>query len=175
MRPLAVLSFKRRSGNVSRSRLSSTTCWGPVRIEAGRVFDRAGISSQNAKQPIGLLPEPMGCTMKPMRYVGHPNSSNRSGSILLLGLILVGLGGCFGTTRLHYAENSLAATRSHVTEVSRASLFWGLSQPASINIAQYCGTSGVATIQVDHTIGDWALAVVTFGVYSPTTVSLTCQ
>ena len=52
--------------------------------------------------------------------------------------------------------------------------FWGLGgQPARVDLDAAC-PEGVARWRSESTAGDWLLAVVTLGIYSPRTVTVEC-
>lgn len=95
-------------------------------------------------------------------------------AVLTFSLLPV-LTGCFGTTHIHYAENSLVKGRTFDKERTVSAYFWGLVAPNSLNVAQFCGTTGFATIEVTHTAGDWLGHILTLGIWAPTTVRLSCQ
>jgi len=52
--------------------------------------------------------------------------------------------------------------------------FWGLgNQPATVDLDAAC-PEGAARWRSESTAGDWMLAVVTLGIYSPRTVTVEC-
>lgn len=102
-------------------------------------------------------------------------------AVCVLAVTMATASGCFGTTHIYYAGNSRRMDKSLTTSVTVNNWFWGLSSPESalinghLNVAAYCGSTGFATMDVEHTIGDYLGYVFTLGIWAPTTVHLTCQ
>jgi hypothetical protein len=52
---------------------------------------------------------------------------------------------------------------------------WGLIPGDSAVMGAACGQNGVASIAVEHGLGDWTLFILTAGIYTRSTVVFTCQ
>lgn len=90
-------------------------------------------------------------------------------------MVLIGTGGCFGTTRLYYSQASLANESPVKVKGRTSNWFWGLAKGKSAIMGAACGQNGVASIEVEHGAGDWLFYIFTLGLYARTTVTFTCQ
>jgi hypothetical protein len=83
--------------------------------------------------------------------------------------------GCFGTTNLSYSMASMKTRDPIKVTTTTHNWIWGLVDGQGYIMGAACGTNGVATVQVEHTLGDWLYFVFTAGIYARTTVTFTCQ
>ena len=84
--------------------------------------------------------------------------------------------GCFGTTHLYYSQASLQGQEDRVKVTDKTyNWLWGLVDGRGAVMGAACGTNGVATVEVEHGIGDWLWFVFTAGIYDRTTVTFSCQ
>lgn len=82
---------------------------------------------------------------------------------------------CFGTTRLYYSQASLVNPSPVKVKGSTTNWFWGLVNGRSAIMGTACGQNGVASIEVQHAVGDWLFFIFTLGLYARTSVTFTCQ
>jgi hypothetical protein len=87
----------------------------------------------------------------------------------------VGMAGCFGTTHLYYSDASLQNAARATATVETHNWVLGLIDGQGQNMGGVCGMKGVATVDVEHTIGDWLFFALTVGIYNRTTVTFSCN
>jgi hypothetical protein len=83
--------------------------------------------------------------------------------------------GCMGTIRVSDSRVAQQFQANHPYEHTTAAWFWGLSSPDSVTVAGDCGSNGMATVEIERTVGDWISMICTLGIRSPVTVRVVCK
>lgn len=86
----------------------------------------------------------------------------------LAAVVLVG-GGCYHAV----VETGRPAGGTVVENKWAHSFLYGLVPPSEVNVAQQCG-SGVSRVETQHSFLNMVANAVTFGIYSPMTIRVTC-
>jgi hypothetical protein len=77
--------------------------------------------------------------------------------------------GCYKAT----IETGLPASTTIVENEWASSWIGGLVPPATVNVASQC-PNGVSQVQTQHSFLNMLAHLVTFGIYSPMTITVTC-
>jgi hypothetical protein len=88
---------------------------------------------------------------------------------IVLVLLAVSLSGCYRAV----VTTGLTPSPTVVTEDWAHSFLYGLVPPEEIDGRAVC-PSGVATVQTEHSFLNSVAAVLTWGVYTPITIRVTC-
>jgi hypothetical protein len=83
---------------------------------------------------------------------------------------LVSVSGCYHAT----IETGLAASQDTIDIPWAHSFIYGLVPPQVVSAASRC-TNGVATVVTEHSFLNGLAAAVTFGIYTPMHITVTCS
>jgi hypothetical protein len=103
-----------------------------------------------------------------------PTPVDQAIRLLLLTCVLAGAG-CFGTSHLYYSQASVQSQERVRVPTYAHNWVWGLVHGDDVVMGAACGQNGVATVDVEHTLGDWIWFIFSFGIYDRTTITFTCQ
>lgn len=93
----------------------------------------------------------------------------RRAALLALAGMFTLTAGCYKAT----IETGLPASTTIVQNEWASSWIGGLVPPATVNVASQC-PNGVSQVQTQHSFLNMLAHLVTFGVYSPMTITVTC-
>ena len=92
----------------------------------------------------------------------------RAALLALAGMVAL-TAGCYKAT----IETGLPASTTIVENEWASSWIGGLVPPATVNVASQC-PNGVSQVQTQHSFLNMLAYMVTFGIYSPMTITVTC-
>ena len=89
---------------------------------------------------------------------------------LLVALAAFSLSSCYHAT----IETGLATSSDSITVPWAHSFVYGLVPPATVSAAAKC-KNGVAKVETQHSFLNGLVYVLTWGIYSPVTITVTCS
>jgi len=101
------------------------------------------------------------------------NSSMAQKLIILTSLAAVFTLSACSTQRI-YMKNDMTGTMPSY-EKSQTFFIYGIGQTQDLNAGEVCGKKSISRIETNQTFVDGLLSVITFGIYTPRTVSVFCK
>ena len=89
--------------------------------------------------------------------------------LLLLATALL-LGGCYHAT----INTGIAPGARQVNRAWAKSFVYGLVPPENVEAMEACGAAGVARVETQHSFLNGLVAGITFGIFTPMTLTVTC-
>lgn len=93
----------------------------------------------------------------------------RLGRALLLTALVALASGCYRQV----VNTGKAPSTTTINKAWTATWAWGLVPAQAIDVTQQCA-GGIATVTTQLTVPNWFAQAITFGIYSPRSVTVTC-